>query len=54
MELIAGNEYKWKHEPQVLVYIGKKNGWHQFTLNGSLWCECSDSDLNLMEQCHES
>ena len=49
MELIIGNECKWKHEPQVLVYIGKKNGWHQFTLNGSLWCELLDSDLKLME-----
>ena len=49
MELIIGNNYKWKHEHQVLHYIGKKNGWYQFALNGSMWCECLDSDLKLME-----
>lgn len=42
MNLVIGNKYKWKHEPQILVYVGKKNGWHQFTLNGSVWCECLD------------
>lgn len=51
MKLEIGKKYKWKHEPQILTYIGKKNGWHQFTLNGSVWCECLDSDLGLMEQC---
>ena len=50
MNLVIGNKYKWKHEPQILIYVGKKNGWHQFTLNGSVWCECLDSDLQLMEQ----
>lgn len=48
-KLVIGGKYKWKHEDKILVYIGKKNGWHQFTLNGSVWCECLDSDLNLME-----
>lgn len=54
IRLEVGKKYKWKHEPQILYYIGKKNGWHQFTLNGSVWCECLDSDLFLMEQCNES
>lgn len=50
MNLIIGNKYKWKHEPQILTYIGKKNGWHQFTLKDKVWCECLDSDLDFMEQ----
>lgn len=49
MKLIVGNKYKWKHEPQILCYIGRENGWHQFTLGGSVWCEVLDSDLHLME-----
>ena len=49
VKLIIGNKYKWKHEPQILYYIGKKNGWYQFTLNGFVWCECLDTDLSLME-----
>ena len=50
MKLIIGNKYKWKHESQVLFYIGKKNGWHQFNLDSSVWCEVLDSDLHLMEE----
>lgn len=49
MNLIIGDKYKWKHEDQILVYVGIKNGWHQFNLNESLWCECLDSDLLLIE-----
>lgn len=51
MKLEIGKKYKWKHEPQVLIYAGNKNGWHQFTLDEKVWCECLDSDLHLMEQC---
>lgn len=50
MKLIIGNKYKWSHEQQVLVYIGIKDGWHQFTLKGRVWCECLDSDLSYMEE----
>lgn len=50
MKLTIGNKYKWKYEPQILVYIGMKNGWHQFTLNGGVWCECDDRDLDFMEE----
>ena len=51
MKLEVGKKYKWKHEPQVLIYVGKNNGWHQFALvnTDELWCECLDSDLKLME-----
>ena len=54
MKLVIGNKYKWKHEPQILQYIGRKNGWHQFTLNGAVWCEVLDSDLLLMEVANDS
>lgn len=54
MNLVIGNKYKWKHEPQILQYIGRKNGWHQFTLNGAVWCEVLDSDLLLMEVANDS
>lgn len=50
VNLIIGNKYKWKHELQVLVYIGVKNGWHQFELNGEIWCEVLYSDLHLMDE----
>ena len=40
MKLTIGNKYKWKYEPQILVYIGMKNGW----------CECDDRDLDFMEE----
>lgn len=49
-DLITGDRYKWAHEPQILVYIGEKNGWHQFTLKDRVWCECLDSDLPYMEK----
>ena len=50
ISLVVGSTYKWKYEPQILIYVGKKNGWHQFTVNGSVWCEVLDSDLFLMEK----
>lgn len=50
MQLIVGNKYKWKYEPQILQYVGKKCGWYQFSLNGSLWCEVLESELKLMEE----
>ena len=55
MKLIFGNKYKWKHDIQVLTYIGKKGGWNQFTLSSNVYCEVLDSDLHLMEEvkCNE-
>lgn len=49
MKLEVGKKYKWKHDQHTLTYVGKKDGWHQFTLDNSVWCECLDSDLYLME-----
>lgn len=50
MNLVIGNKYKWKHEPQILTYVGKKNGWYLFTFKDRPWCECLDSDLDFMEE----
>lgn len=50
MKLVIGNQYKWIHEPQILTYIGVKNGWHVFTFRDRPWCECLDSDLPYMEE----
>ncbi len=50
MNLVIGNQYKWIHEPQILTYIGEKNGWHIFTFKDRPWCECLDSDLPYMEE----
>lgn len=51
MKLTVGEKYKWKHEPQILCYVGVKNDWHRFKLVGTgiLWCECLDSDIQHME-----
>lgn len=26
----VGNRYNWKHQPDRLIYLGKKGSWHQF------------------------
>lgn len=50
MNLVIGNNYMWKHEPQILTYAGEKNGWYLFTFRDRPWCECLDSDLDFMEK----
>ena len=50
MKLTIGNKYKWKHENVILIFIGKFGEWNQFSrLDGVIWCEVLDSDLQLME-----
>lgn len=57
MQLIIGNRYNWKNQPERLVYIGMcepRNGrWHQFAKVESpevVWCEVLTSDLYMMEE----
>lgn len=52
MELVHGNGYNWKNQPERLIYRGKKGSWHQFSLTGSLdiWCEVLESDLHMLEE----
>ena len=47
MGLETGKKYKWKHEPQILYYTGKINGWYTFLLNGSEKMFIFDSCPNL-------
>lgn len=52
LNLVIGNKYKWKHEHNILVYVGKVGNWNQFALYNTdeLWCEVLGSDLFLMEE----
>ena len=52
LNLIIGNKYKWKHENNILVYVGKVGNWNQFALYNTdeLWCEVLGADLFLMEE----
>ena len=57
MEMIIGNTYRWSHQKDVLIYLGKNwsggGFWHQFEKSdrpGEVWCELLDSDLQYMEE----
>ena len=50
--LVRAERYNWKHQPDKLIYIGKKGLWHQFEKIGDprpVWCEVLDSDLRFIE-----
>lgn len=52
MDMVIGQHYNWKCQPERLVYMGKEGAWHQFALIESpnvVWCEVLDSDLDGME-----
>ena len=57
MNLVIGDRYNWKNQPERLVYIGMcepRNGpWHQFAKVESpdeVWCEVLRSDLHMLEE----
>ena len=57
MQLIIGNRYNWKNQPERLVYMGMcepRNGrWHQFAKVESpevVWCEVLPNDLHMLEE----
>ena len=44
--------YKWKHEVQQLIYLGRQGSWHQFALAAApehIWCEVLTQDLYMLE-----
>lgn len=44
--------YKFKHSPEILVYVGKVGVWHQFEkfdARGKVWSELLDDELSLLE-----
>ena len=52
-----GGKYNWPGQQERLIYIGRNwsgNGyWHQFEKvdePGVVWCEVTDSDLNMLEE----
>jgi len=48
-----GGKYNWRNQPDRLIYLGKKDGWHQFKKIGDsreVWCELRDSDLPSIEE----
>lgn len=56
MDMVIGNRYKWKYQPERLIYVGRNwsgNGyWHQFEKVGEpnkIWCELLDGDLPMLE-----
>jgi hypothetical protein len=54
MELKLQGRYNFKHQPERLVYLGKRGNWHQFYKVGdatrAVWCELLETDLHLIEE----
>ena len=57
MNMVIGNKYNWKYQPERLIYIGHNfsgNGkWHQFALvdfPDEVWCEVLTADLEMFEE----
>jgi len=51
-DLVVGGRYNWINQPERLVYIGVKKGWHQFGKVENpyaVWSELLPEDLSLME-----
>ena len=44
--------YRFKHSPEILVYVGKVGVWHQFEkidARGKVWSELLDDELAMLE-----
>jgi hypothetical protein len=55
-DLKIGKRYKWKNQPERLVYQGQVGRWHQFGLVDSpnaMWCEVLSEDLYMLEPTNE-
>ena len=45
--------YNWQHQPDQLIYLGKRGSWHQFSRIDNpraVWCEVLDADLHMLEE----
>ena len=52
-DLVIGEKYNWKHQPEGLVYKGRSGSWHQFAKVNKpyeIWCEVLGEDLRMMER----
>ena len=55
--MVLDGKYNWIGQPQRLIYLGKRNGWHQFAKVDSpfiVWCEVTDKDLSMLEETKET
>lgn len=55
-DLVPGNRYRWKHQPERLIYLQEEKGWHQFaltTMPSIVWCELLATDLHFLEPINE-
>ena len=53
MNLVIGNQYNFKYQDKVLVYLGKEGSWHQFADIQNpphVWAEVLTEDLRLLEE----
>ena len=56
-DLIIGDKYNWKNQPERLIYlgvgIGASYGWYQFAKVEEpdvVWCEVLKSDMRMLER----
>jgi len=56
MDFIVGKLYRWRGQPERLIYLGMcapRNGrWHQFALEERptvVWCEVATADSIMLE-----
>ena len=51
LNLVVGEKYNWKYQPERLIYKGKSGSWHQFAKADSqhkVWCKVLGKDLHMM------
>lgn len=54
-DLVIGERYNWKSQPERLVYRGVDftGHWHRFTkveTPHEIWCEVLSSDMRMLER----
>ena len=57
MNMVIGNKYNWKNQPERLVFIGsygqRDATWYQFAKvenPAKVWCELIERDLHMLEE----
>lgn len=51
--MTIGGKYNWIGQPERLIYLGKRRGWHQFAKVQTpfiVWCEITDDQLSQIEE----
>lgn len=50
--MIKNEQYRWKYQHDVMIFLGKEGNWNQFALLSdphTVWCEVLDEQLNEIE-----